>query len=95
MDNTEEVGTCVLPNADLKIYLTASSKVRAERRYKELVEKGVSADLDKIEQDIIERDHRDMNREISPLKQADDAVLVDSSDMTIEEVIAKIISLAN
>lgn len=90
-----DIGTCVLPNADLKIYLTASSKVRAERRYKELVEKGVSADLDKIEQDIIERDHRDMNREISPLKQADDAVLVDSSDMTIEEVIAKIISLAN
>jgi len=90
-----DIGTCVLPNANLKIYLTASSKVRAERRYKELVEKGVSADLDKIEQDIIERDHRDMNREISPLKQADDAVLVDSSDMTIEEVIAKIISLAN
>ena len=90
-----DIGTCVLPNADLKIYLTASSKVRAERRYKELIEKGVSADLDKIEQDIIERDHRDMNREISPLKQADDAVLVDSSDMTIEEVIAKIISLAN
>ena len=90
-----DIGTCVLPNADLKIYLTASSKVRAERRYKELIEKGVSADLDKIEQDIIERDHRDMNREISPLKQADDAVLVDSSDMTIEEVIAKIISFAN
>lgn len=90
-----DIGTCVLPNANLKIYLTASSKVRAERRYKELIEKGVSADLDKIEQDIIERDHRDMNREISPLKQADDAVLVDSSDMTIEEVIAKIISLAN
>lgn len=90
-----DIGTCVLPNADLKIYLTASSKVRAERRYKELVEKGISADLDKIEQDIIERDHRDMNREISPLKQADDAILVDSSDMTIEEVIAKIISLAN
>ena len=90
-----DIGTCVLPNANLKIYLTASSKVRAERRYKELVEKGVSADLDKIEQDIIERDYRDMNREISPLKQADDAVLVDSSDMTIEEVIAKIISLAN
>ena len=90
-----DIGTRVLPNANLKIYLTASSKVRAERRYKELVEKGVSADLDKIEQDIIERDHRDMNREISPLKQADDAVLVDSSDMTIEEVIAKIISLAN
>lgn len=90
-----DIGTCVLPNANLKIYLTASSKVRAERRYKELVEKGVSADLDKIEQDIIERDHRDMNREISPLKQADDAILVDSSDMTIEEVIAKIISLAN
>lgn len=89
-----DIGTCVLPNANLKIYLTASSKVRAERRYKELLEKGMSADLDKIEQDIIERDYRDMNREISPLKQAEDAILVDSSDMTIEEVIEKIIKLA-
>ncbi|MBE5853236.1 MAG: (d)CMP kinase [Lachnospiraceae bacterium] len=90
-----DIGTCVLPNADLKIYLTASSRVRAERRYKELIEKGMTAELDKIEQDIIERDYRDMNREISPLKQAEDAILVDSSDMTIEEVVSKIISLAS
>ncbi|MBD9274131.1 (d)CMP kinase [Clostridium sp.] len=78
-----DIGTNVLPNADLKIYLTASSKVRAERRYKELVEKGVEADFDKIEEDIIIRDRQDMEREIAPLKQAEDAVLVDSSDMTI------------
>ena len=79
-------------NADLKIYLTASSKVRAERRYKELVEKGVEADFDKIEEDIIIRDRQDMEREIAPLKQAEDAVLVDSSDMTIEEVVDAIVA---
>lgn len=83
-----DIGTSVLPNADVKIYLTASSLVRAKRRYDELVAKGEQADLDKIEADIIERDHRDMTRELSPLKQAHDAVLVDSSEMTIEEVAA-------
>ena len=88
-----DIGTVVLPNADLKVYLTASSRVRAERRYKELVEKGISCDLDVIEKDIIDRDYRDMHRDISPLKQADDAVLVDSSYMTIDEVAEKIISL--
>ena len=87
-----DIGTNVLPNADLKIYLTASSKVRAERRYKELVEKGVEADFDKIEEDIIIRDRQDMEREIAPLKQAEDAVLVDSSDMTIEEVVDAIVA---
>ena len=87
-----DIGTNVLPNADLKIYLTASSKVRAERRYKELVEKGVEADFDKIEEDIIIRDRQDMEREIAPLKQAEDAVLVDSSDMTIEEVVDAIVT---
>lgn len=76
----------------MKIYLTASSKVRAERRYKELVEKGVKADFNKIEEDIIIRDRQDMEREIAPLKQADDAVLVDSSDMTIEEVVDAIVA---
>lgn len=90
-----DIGTSVLPDAFLKIYLTADSRERAGRRYKELTEKGVACNLDEIEADIIARDEQDMNREISPLKQADDAVLVDSSDMTIEEVIAKIISLAN
>ena len=88
-----DIGTCVLPNADTKVYLTASSAVRAKRRFNELTQKGESCDLQKIEEDIIERDHRDMTREISPLKQAEDAVLVDSSDMTIDEVVEKIISL--
>lgn len=89
-----DIGTVVLPNASVKIYLTASSKVRAERRYLELKAKGEEADIDKIEADIIERDNRDMNREISPLKQADDAVLIDSSNMTIDEVVAAMIELA-
>ncbi|MCQ2080247.1 MAG: (d)CMP kinase [Lachnospiraceae bacterium] len=88
-----DIGTCVLPNAQVKVYLTASSEVRAKRRYDELMAKGESADIKKIEEDIILRDHQDMTREISPLKQADDAVLVDSSNMTIEEVADKIISL--
>ena len=89
-----DIGTCVLPKAQLKIYLTASSRVRALRRYNELTAKGEACDLDVIEADIIDRDYRDMNREISPLKQAEDAVLIDTSDMTIEEVVEYIISLA-
>ncbi|WP_097005200.1 (d)CMP kinase [Lacrimispora amygdalina] len=88
-----DIGTCVLPDADLKIYLTASSQVRAKRRYSELKEKGQDCSLEEIEQDIIRRDYQDMNREHSPLKQAEDAVLVDSSDMTAEEVIDRIIML--
>lgn len=86
-----DIGTCVLPDADVKVYLTASVETRAKRRYDELVEKGVSCDFDEIARDIAERDHRDMTRETAPLKQAEDAVLVDSSDMTIEEVV-KVIS---
>ena len=89
-----DIGTVVLPNAECKIYLTASSQVRAKRRYKELVEKGETCDLKAIEQDIIARDKEDMNREIAPLTQAEDAVLVDSSDMTIDEVVNKICELA-
>ncbi|MGI5947288.1 MAG: (d)CMP kinase [Lachnospiraceae bacterium] len=89
-----DIGTCVLPDAQTKVYLTASSAVRARRRYDELKEKGVMCNLEEIEQDIIERDYRDMHREHSPLKQAEDAVLVDSSDMTIEEVIDAIIEIA-
>ncbi|MGN0437949.1 MAG: (d)CMP kinase [Lachnospiraceae bacterium] len=89
-----DIGTNVLPNAELKIYLTASSKERANRRYKELVEKGEPADFDKIEADIIERDNRDMNRAIAPLKQAEDAILIDSSDMTIDEVVKTIMDYA-
>lgn len=88
-----DIGAVVLPNADLKIYLTASSHVRAERRYKELVAKNVECNLEEIEKDIIDRDYRDMHRELSPLKQADDAVFLDSSDMTIDEVKDKIIEL--
>ena len=90
-----DIGTCVLPDADVKVYLTASSTVRAKRRYDELTAKGVTCDFDEIEQDIIKRDHQDMTRELSPLKQAEDAVLVDSSDMTIDEVVDAIIALIN
>ncbi len=88
-----DIGTCVLPEADVKIYLTASSKIRAKRRYDELTARGESCDFDTIEKDIIERDKRDMEREISPLRQAEDAILVDSSDMNIEEVVETIISI--
>lgn len=89
-----DIGTCVLPYADLKIYLTASSRVRAERRYRELLEKGEECSLDAVEQDIIDRDSRDMTREVSPLRQAEDAVLLDSSDMTLKEVLDELLSLA-
>ncbi|MBO5470173.1 MAG: (d)CMP kinase [Lachnospiraceae bacterium] len=89
-----DIGTNVLPDAEVKIYLTASSKERANRRYKELVEKGEHPDFDQIEADIIERDNRDMNRAIAPLKQAEDAELVDSSDMGIEEVVQAILDVA-
>ena len=88
-----DIGTTILPDADVKIYLTASSQKRAERRYKELTEKGIACCLDEIRRDIEERDRRDMNREISPLRQAEDAVLVDSSDMTIEEVTERILQI--
>lgn len=90
-----DIGTVVLPDAQTKIYLTASSMVRAKRRFDELTAKGESCDIDKIKADIEERDYRDMHRNISPLKQAEDAVLVDTSDMTIEEVIEKIIEICN
>lgn len=88
-----DIGTVVLPDAEVKIYLTASSAVRAERRYKELQEKGIECDLKKIEEDIIVRDRQDMNREVSPLRQAEDAVLLDSSDLSIEEVVERILSI--
>ena len=88
-----DIGTCVLPHAQKKIYLTASSEVRAKRRCEELRAKGEACDLKKIQADIEERDYRDMHRETSPLKQAEDAVLVDTSDMTIEEVVEKLTAL--
>lgn len=87
-----DIGTNILPNADVKIYLTASVATRAQRRYDELKEKGMECNYDEIAKDIEERDYRDMNRDIAPLKQAEDAHLVDSSNMTIEEVVAKIVS---
>ena len=90
-----DIGSAVLPNADLKIYLTASSRTRATRRYKELVEKGQVCNIDEIEKDIKDRDYRDMHREVSPLVQADDAVLIDSSDMDIDTVVSEIIKLVN
>ena len=90
-----DIGTVVLPNANVKVYLTASSRVRAVRRYEELKAKGEQCDLEVIEKDIIERDYRDMNRDISPLKQAEDAVLLDSSDMTIEEVADAVIEMCS
>ncbi len=82
-----------MPNAEVKVYLTASSLVRAQRRALELEAKGEKADLSKIEADIIERDNRDMTRAISPLKQAEDATLIDSSYMTIDEVVEAILNL--
>lgn len=87
-----DIGTNILPNADVKIYLTASVETRAKRRYDELKAKGEDCDLEEISRDIRERDERDMTREIAPLKQAEDAILVDSSDMTIPEVVAAICS---
>ena len=90
-----DIGTCVLKDAFLKIYLTASSKTRAQRRHNELTEKGIECNIDDIERDIIDRDYRDMHREISPLTQADDAVLVDSSNMSISEVVSTITNLFN
>ena len=90
-----DIGTVVLPDAKVKIYLTASSAVRAKRRYDELTAKGEKCDLAEIEADIIERDERDMNREIAPLKQADDAVLVDTSDMGIDEVHWRLLDIVN
>lgn len=88
-----DIGTYILPGADVKIYLTASVETRARRRYEELIEIGAACDYQEIAKDIQERDERDMNREVAPLRQAADAVLVDSSDMTIAEVVEKIAGL--
>lgn len=90
-----DIGTCVLPDATVKIYLTASVDARAKRRYDEMVEKGEKQEMDVIKADIEKRDYNDMHRNISPLKQADDAVLLDSSDMNIEEVTDAIMKIFN
>lgn len=83
-----DIGTVVLPKAEVKIYLTASSAVRAKRRFDELVAKGMECDLAQLQKEIEERDYRDMTREVSPLKKADDAVELDTSNLSIEEVVA-------
>ena len=88
-----DIGTTILPNAEVKIYLTASADTRARRRALEYEQKGEPFDLDQIRKDIIERDERDMNREVSPLRQADDAVLVDSSEMGIDDVVNAILDV--
>lgn len=88
-----DIGTCVLPDAKTKIYLTASADERAKRRYKEQKEKGISCDLEKIKQDIIKRDKQDMERETSPLKQAADAVFLDTSDLSVKEAVNAVIKI--
>lgn len=88
-----DIGTCVLPQAQVKIYLTASVLTRGKRRFLELQDKGETCSLEEICKDIEKRDYRDMTREISPLKQAEDAVLIDSSEMTVEEVVERILSI--
>ncbi len=90
-----DIGTNILPNAEVKIYLTASSSVRAKRRYDELKEKGETPDIQKIEADIIARDKQDMERTIAPLKQAEDAVYIDSSELGITQVVDKIMEIVN
>lgn len=89
-----DIGTCVLPSAPLKLYLTASVRTRAERRYQELTQKGVFCELEEICKDIAARDERDMNREASPLRQASDAILLESSELGIEEVTSLVVGYA-
>ena len=88
-----DIGTVVLPDAQVKIYLTASDKVRADRRYKELCEKGQAPSYDEVLADIRQRDYNDMNRDISPLRQAEDAVLLDTSEDTPEQALRRLVSL--
>ncbi len=88
-----DIGTVVLPDAQIKIYLTASAEARADRRYKELVEKGQSVNYDDILKEIELRDYQDTHREIAPLKKADDAVLVDTTKLTLEESIDYMLSV--
>ncbi len=88
-----DIGTVVLPDADLKIFLTASAKTRADRRFRELKEKGQDVSYDQILKDIIERDERDSNRPVAPLKAADDAVIVDNSDCTFDESLEKLLKI--
>lgn len=88
-----DIGTVILPDADLKVFLTASPEVRAKRRYDELIEKGTPKDYDELLEEIKLRDHNDSTRTIAPLRPADDAVIIDSSEMTLDEVVAKVVSM--
>ncbi len=88
-----DIGTVVLKDAELKIYQVASIECRALRRHKENITRGIESDLQTITQEIAQRDQQDMNRKISPLKKADDAIEIDTSDMTLEEVVAKVMEL--
>ena len=90
-----DIGTVVLKDAEVKIYLTASVEERARRRYEENISRGMEADMEQLKQEIIDRDYQDMHREFSPLTQAEDAVVIDSSDMTIEEVVDRIMELVD
>ena len=90
-----DIGTVVLPDAQIKIFLTASVEKRAERRYKELLARGQSAQLEQIQQEIAMRDQQDMNRTVAPLRQADDAVLLDTSALTLEESIAAVLRIVS
>lgn len=90
-----DIGTTVLPDAEVKIFLIASVKVRAQRRYKENVERGINTSLETLEEEIATRDYKDSHREISPLRKAADAIEVDTSDMTIDQVVAKVSEIVN
>ncbi len=89
-----DIGTVILPNAQLKIFLTASAEIRAKRRYDELIARGTPVDYDQLLQEIIQRDYNDSHRETAPLKPAEDAVLLDSSDLTLEEMVDRIVGMA-
>ncbi len=88
-----DIGTVVLPDAELKIYQVASVETRAKRRYKENIEKGIECDYEEMKAEIEARDKQDMNREVSPLKKADDAIELDTSNMSLEEVVAHVMDL--
>ena len=90
-----DIGTAVIPDAEVKIFMTADPDVRAKRRYDQLIEQGKEADLEKIAKEIRERDYQDSHRELNPLKQADDAVFLDSTNMTIEETIDAVADIIN
>ncbi len=89
-----DIGTVVLPDAELKIFLTAKPEVRAERRVKQLLEKGIEANFDDVLADVIQRDYNDSHRDFRPLKLAEDGILLDNSELSFEETFEKIISLA-